>query len=176
MPLQWSLNSWGYNWDMRVLDITTSGNPTQMFFSTTFPGDGSGLTSADADSLAAGLKTAVEALSGVTGCTLSTVEADSSPLSSYGTGIQIGFVFEPSEWALYLSQYVGTPSDDYGGLGTWPFIGLFTRSPADGVLTQADTDGLASGLHTAAAALPLVPSPDTFTMTQQVITPSSAVN
>jgi hypothetical protein len=68
-----------------VLDITTSGPSTQMFFATGFPTDNSGLTQAQAAGLATGLQTAVAALSGVTGCTLTAV-AVSSPSLTLGTG------------------------------------------------------------------------------------------
>src|ERR1035441_5212142 len=77
-----------------VLDITTSGPSTQMFFATGFPSDNSGLTQTQATALATGLQTAVGALTGVTGCTLTAV-AVSSPSLTLGTGpvtpgVQIG--------------------------------------------------------------------------------------
>ena len=68
-----------------VLDITTSGPSTQMFFVTGFPGDNSGLTQVQALALATGLQTAVAALTGVTGCTLTAV-AVSSPSLTLGPG------------------------------------------------------------------------------------------
>jgi hypothetical protein len=68
-----------------VLDVTTSGPSTQMFFATGFPGDNSGLTQTQATALATGLQTAVAALTGVTGCALTAV-AVSSPSLTLGTG------------------------------------------------------------------------------------------
>lgn len=68
-----------------VLDITTSGPSTQMFFATGFPSDNSGLTQVQATALAAGLQTAVAALTGVTACTLTAV-AVSSPSLTLGPG------------------------------------------------------------------------------------------
>ena len=68
-----------------VLDITTSTATSQMFFATSFPGDNSGLLNTQATALATGLQTAVAALSGVTGCTL-TALAVSSPSLTLGTG------------------------------------------------------------------------------------------
>lgn len=69
-----------------VLDITTASASTQMFFSTGFPADNSGLTATQAAGLATGLQTAVAALSGVTGCVLTTV-AVSSPTATLAAGV-----------------------------------------------------------------------------------------
>ncbi|HMH94280.1 MAG TPA: hypothetical protein VK586_24755, partial [Streptosporangiaceae bacterium] len=133
---------------MYALDITTSGEDTQLVFYAAFPSDGTSLTEADAADLADGVRTSVLGLSGVTGCTLTPMKVNGVQIPdepSFTEGQTWSFTFPASEWANYWGEFAAPYSFEPQNSAA----GFMARSPADGVLSSGDLDSVASDLSSA---------------------------
>lgn len=160
--LRWAFSGIGNQWNLWVLDITTTGGTTQAYLLTAFPASGPG-THGQSAALAAGLQTSIEGIDGVTACDLAEVTGNGESLSVYELNSSWTASFPAADWAMYA----GLPDEVF-----IPPVVLLTRFPADGMLAQEDSDDLASSLATAYNDLDLTAS---LTLTEQVFAPSSVI-
>ena len=147
-----------------VLDIVTGSGDTQMVLTVAWPGwDGSALTQADADAVAAALRSAVDALSDVTSSVLTTVSITGNlylnpfAVLSFDSGDYAAFQFQlslPTGW----------------GDGNFSLAMLVAASPADEKLTAADLATVTAALVTFFESLHTVTA---CTVTQLAATPDT---
>lgn len=171
MPMNWLLAGPGSPY---VLDITLTIGTTQIIFATSFPGDQSTLTAADADSLAATVQTAVEAISGVTAVTLAQIEVNGAQWRDMDSAYPGALTFPAAQWANWLGGWPADPAFsplEQSGYKITSTLGVITRSPADGMLTAAQITTVTDALAAAATALAGMP----VTLTRQALTPASAL-
>jgi len=155
-----------------VLDIITGTGNTQMFFSTAYPSPGymqyndppiysfDALTEADSDGTAAALKTAVDALSGVVGSTLTAFSV------TQGVGVHLLF---DANWSNFLFN-ITLPTEISGQENGSDSAQLTTASPADGKLSQADIDTITASLVAHIKTLNTVAD---CSVVQSVVTPAT---
>jgi hypothetical protein len=122
---------------MWIYDVTTAGDPTQLAFLSSSPGDAN-LTGAQVDAVRAALSAAVEALPPVVSCTETLFAVDNQP--PFDEAGLVDIQFRDDEWRVNGFSY------DVGGEVMHGGMWLFSASPIDGVLTLGDVDAVVAAV------------------------------